>query len=247
MTANARLLIVNDSPMVLRLLERALTPLAAVTTSSNAADALRKAAEDPPDLILSDFVMPGMDGRELLQALKSRPATAGIPVILVASGNDIAERLKPLQESVEDFLEKPFFVGDVAARIKRILDKIVLEKMARAAPGDTTVRGSLAQMNVIDLLQSLELGRKTCVLTLTKESEQCQLFFSEGQINHACAGSLAGDQAVYKALTWMEPAGSFQIDFSASSAEQTTTRSTQGLLMEGLRLVDEAHRDEVES
>ena len=64
--------------------------------------------------------------------------------------------LRNLQEQVEDFLEKPFFVKDAAARIKRVVDKISLEKMAREAPGDAVVRGNLMQMNVMDLFQSLE-------------------------------------------------------------------------------------------
>jgi hypothetical protein len=96
-------------------------------------------------------------------------------------------------------------------------------------------------MNVIDLLQSLELGRKTCSLTLTNGDDQCELFFSEGQINHGVYADLKGDDAVYKVLTWT--GGNFQIDFEGQSPEQTITRSTQGLLMEGLRRLDEANRD----
>jgi len=247
MPSNAKLLVVDDNPLVLQLLERTLSPLAGVTPVSHSLDALRHVASDPPDLIVSDFGMSGMNGLQLVQQLKSKPETAGIPVVLLAGANDINERLKPMQDLLEDCLEKPFFARDLAARIKRILDKILLEKMARATPGETTVRGSLAQMNVIDLLQSLELGRKTCGLSLTKDHESCQLFFSEGQINHARLGELVGDEAVYRVLTWMEPTGSFEIDFEASSAEQTTTRSTQGLLMEGLRLLDEANRDQEEA
>jgi Domain of unknown function (DUF4388) len=52
---------------------------------------------------------------------------------------------------------------------------------------------------------------------------------------------LKGDEAVYKVLVW--PDGNFLIDFTASNSEQTTTRSTQGLLMEGLRLLDEARHE----
>jgi CheY-like chemotaxis protein len=246
MPSHAKLLLVDDNPLVLQLTERALSPLAEVTAVSHPLEALRQVAADAPDLIVSDFGMPGMNGVQLVQQLKAKPETSGIPVVLLASATDINERLKPLQDTIEDCLEKPFFTRDLAARIKRILDKILLEKMARAAPGETTVRGSLAQMNVIDLLQSLELGRKTCGLRLTKDNENSQLFFSEGQINHARFGDLTGDEAVYRVLTWMEPTGSFEIDFAASSTEQTTTRSTQGLLMEGLRLLDEANRDQEE-
>ena len=96
-------------------------------------------------------------------------------------------------------------------------------------------------MNVIDLLQSLELGRKNCALALTNNGDHCDLYFAEGQINHAVYDALIGDEAVYKVLLWTD--GNFKIDFSGSSSEQTTTRSTQGLLMEGLRQLDESNRD----
>jgi hypothetical protein len=126
-----------------------------------------------------------------------------------------------------------------------VVDKISLEKMAREAPGESVLRGSLAQMNVLDLLQSLDMGRKTCALTLANNGDRCRMFFTDGQINHALYGELKGDGAVYKVLTWT--AGSFEIDFAGSSSEQTITQSTQGLLLEGLRLLDETNRDTEEN
>ncbi|MFB3814717.1 MAG: DUF4388 domain-containing protein [Terriglobales bacterium] len=236
-----KVLVVDDNPLVIGVLRQAIAPLATVCSAANGADALRQAGSENPDLIVSDFQMPGLDGRQLLEQLRAQPTTARIPLILVATRTDIDERLKPLRDDVEAFLEKPFFAADARACVKRVLDKIALEKMARG--GETVVRGSLAQMNVIDLLQSLELGRKTCALVLTRNGDRCEMFFDEGQINHATYGELRGDEAVFKALTWTEAAGNFQIDFSVRSPEQTTTRSTQGLLMEGLRLLDEANRD----
>lgn len=239
MANNLKVLLVDDNPMILGMLEHALAPMAQLTTATDAADALLKAIDDTPDLLISDYHLNGMDGRQLVQRLKSRPATSRIPIILLASKSDINEKLKMLQDSVEDFVEKPFFLKEASARIKRVLDKIALEKMAR--DGDTVLRGSLAQMNVIDLIQSLELGRKTCLLTLTRNGDRCEVFVQEGQITHSVYGPLVGDDAVYKALTWQD--GNFQIDFDRRGSDQTTTRSTQGLLMEGLRLLDEANRD----
>jgi CheY-like chemotaxis protein len=242
MSGKLKILLVDDNPMVLRMLEQAVAPLGSVLVAASGAEASHKAAESMPDLIVTDFQMPGLDGGQLVERLRAQPATSSIPVILMAGRNEI-EKLMPLHSSIEDFLEKPFFARDAAARIRRVLDKIGLEKLAREAPDEAMVRGSLAQMNVIDLVQSLELGRKTCRLTLTREGEICQMFFTDGQINHAQFGENSGDQAVYKALTWTGPAGTFQIDFSASTRAHTTTHSTQGLLMEGLRLLDEANRD----
>ena len=245
MPSNIKVLLVDDNPMVLEMLRQALAHFSTVQPMTDAADALLKAIEDKPDLIIADYAMNGMDGRQLLQKIKSRNASAGIPVILMASKVDINEKLKTIQDTVEDFIEKPFFLKDAAARIKKVVDKISLEKMAREAPGESVLRGSLAQMNVLDLLQSLDMGRKTCALTLTNNGEKCKMYFTEGQINHAVYGDLKGDPAVYKVLTWT--AGTFEIDFAGSSSEQTITQSSQGILLEGLRLLDEANRDTEEN
>ena len=65
---------------------------------------------------------------------------------------------------------------------------------------------------------------------LTGLIRPCEI--AQGQINHATFGNVVGDDAVYKTMTWND--GSFAIDFTQSSTQQTTTRSTQGLLMEGM-------------
>jgi len=134
------------------------------------------------------------------------------------------------------------WLKEATHRIKRVIDKIALEKMAKTVASDGVLRGSLSQMNVIDLVQSLEMGRKSCALNLTNKDEKCEMYVSEGQVTHAVYGSLVGDPAVFKVLRWTE--GNFQIDFEGKTSEQTTQLNTQGLLMEGLRLLDEsAKRD----
>ncbi len=245
MPSNIKVLLVDDNPMVLEMLRQSLAQFSTVSTLTDGADALLKAIDDKPDLIISDYTMSSIDGKQLLQRLKNRAATANIPVILMASKTDITEKLKVLQDTVEDFIEKPFFLKEAAARIKKVVDKISLEKMAREAPGESVLRGSLAQMNVLDLLQSLDMGHKTCALTLANNGDKCELFFRDGQINHALYGDAKGDDAVYRVLNWT--GGTFEINFNGNSGEQTTTRSTQGLLLEGLRLLDESNRDAEEN
>lgn len=239
--ANVKVLLVDDNPMILSMLQGALTPLAMVTTANDGADALLKAVDDPPDLLISDYRMPGMDGRQLVEKLRSRPNTAGASVILLATKADISEKLTLQDHPIDDFVEKPFFLREATQRIKRLIDKIALEKMAKSVPSDGVLRGSLLQMNAIDLVQSLEMGRKSCALTLTNVEEKCELYFTEGQVIHAEYGSWTGDEAVFQVLRWTE--GNFQVDFDKKTAKQTTTLNTQGLLMEGLRLLDEAKRD----
>ncbi len=245
MAENFRVLLVDDNPMILAMLKQAISQFATVETFATPADALLRAVDEAPDLLISDHSMPGLTGRQLVENLRARPATAKLPVILIATRTDINEQLRPMQDQIEDFIEKPFFLKEATGRIKRVVDKIALERMAREAPADSVVRGNLQQMNTMDLFQSLELGHKTCRLTLTNDGERCDVFFSDGQISHATYGSVRGDEAVFKLLAWTQ--GYFEIDFSGSTSEQSTTRSTQGLLMEGLRLLDEANRDAEEN
>src|ERR1700730_4338155 len=240
MTNNVKLLLVDDNPIVLGMLQRALTPFALIIAAGDTADALLKAVDDPPDLVVCDYRMPGMDGRQLVEKLKSRPATANFSAILMASRADIDERLSP-QDAADDYLAKPFFLKEATKRIKRTVDRIALEKMAKTAPSDGVVRGNLAQMNVIDLMQSLEMGRKSCQLKLNNEGEKCEVFFGEGPVKHATYGSLVGDQAVFKVLRWT--GGNFELNFEGKTDKKTTQLNTQGLLMEGLRLLDESQRE----
>jgi len=67
------------------------------------------------------------------------------------------------------------------------------------------------------------------------------VFFAEGQVKHATYGTLVGDEAVFKVLRWT--GGNFQLDFEGKTDKETTQLNTQGLLMEGLRLLDESARD----
>ncbi|MGB9435930.1 MAG: DUF4388 domain-containing protein, partial [Candidatus Acidiferrum sp.] len=107
------------------------------------------------------------------------------------------------------------------------------------------IQGRLEEMSMIDLLQSLEMGQKSCRLLVQKGTDRAELYFASGQCRDAKINDLAGDDAVLKVVLWTE--GEFEIDFNAANASTatTTTRSTTGLLMEAMRLLDESNRDAV--
>jgi hypothetical protein len=122
-----------------------------------------------------------------------------------------------------------------------VLDRISLGKATREGANSTSVRGTLAQMSVVDLLQTLDMGRKSCSLVLAHGDEQSEMQFHDGQLVHATLGKLTGEKVVYKIAAWTE--GSFQIDFERTECPRTITHSTQSVLLEALRLFDEAQRD----
>ena len=241
-----KILVVEDNPAVLELLRKGLKDCGEVVTATDGADALLKAIEEKPDLIVSDYQMPGLNGRQFYEKLRARDELKKTPFIFLASKGDIEEKLRQfVTDGVEDYIVKPFFVRELAARTKKVSDRLHLEKLQTTARRPGVIEGRLEEMNVIDLFQSLEMGQKSCSLTLTHGKEKCQIFCENGQIYDAVLGTIAGDNAVYKVVEWNE--GSFEIDFSGKSAQRRTTRTTQGLLMEALRMLDEARRDQGES
>ncbi len=240
MPVGLKILIVDDNPTILKLVSQSLEKSGELITATDGADALMKAIDQKPDLIISDYSMPVMDGRALFEKLRARKETKDIPFVFLASQKEIDERLRLLVDGVEDYFVKPFFVRDLARQAHRITARLLQQQMEKAGARGGTVSGRLSEMGLMDWMTSLEQGRKTCALILRSGSDQCTLYFTEGQVTHATYGELSGNQAVFKVLTWTD--GEWELDFARTAQEKTTTMSTQGLMMEGLRLLDEANR-----
>jgi CheY-like chemotaxis protein len=242
---DVQVLIVDDNPLIRDLICRGMESHCTVISATDGADALLKAIDNPPDLIVSDFRMPGLDGRQLYEKLRGRENTRNIPFVFVASRGDIEEKLRPSMGGVEEFISKPFFVADLVRQTKKIVDRLHLEKLAKHASRPGVIQGRLEEMSVTELMQSLEMGQKSCRLTLRRGEEHAELYFTAGQCKHAQLGAAEGDAVVYRVVIW--GGGEFEIDFGGSSGRETTTHSTTGLLMEAMRLMDEASQSQVES
>src|ERR1700694_4767298 len=240
-----KLFVADDNPLVRELIVKGLEAVCEVETSTDGADALLKVVDAPPDVILCDYKMPGLNGRQLFEKLRARESTRHIPFLFMASRPDIEERLRPLVDGVEDFIPKPFLIKDLVRITKKVVDRLHLEKLQKKGSRPGVIQGRLEEMSMIDLMQSLEMGQKSCRLVVKKGSETGELYFAGGQCRDAKSGEVEGDDAVYRVLLWTE--GEFEIDFGAANASNrtTTTRNTTGLLMEAMRLMDEASRDEV--
>jgi CheY-like chemotaxis protein len=237
---DVKVLVVDDNALILDLLMKGLSQHCEAHAAADGADALLKTVDDPPDLIICDYKMPGLDGRQLYEKLRARQQTKQIPFMFLASRGDIEEKLRVL-DGVEEFIAKPFFVKDLVRRAKKVIDRLHLEKMQNRAVRPGVIQGRLEEMSILDLMQSLEMGQKSCQLTIRHDADTCDLFFASGQCKDAKLGSVEGEAAVFQVVRW--PAGDFEIDFNAAPTRSTISRTTTGLLMEALRLIDEGERD----
>ncbi len=127
----ARILVVDDIPANVRLLEAKLkAEYFEVLTASDGPAALEATQAQAPDLILLDVMMPGMDGFEVARRLKADPKTRHIPIVMITALTDTSDRVRGLEAGADDFLSKP--VNDVAlfarvrslARLKVMIDEL---------------------------------------------------------------------------------------------------------------------------
>ena len=118
-SANARIMVVDDIPENLTLLHDMLRAEGyQVVLFPSGEMALKAAAKQPPDLVLLDINMPGLNGFEVCRRLKAQPELAGIPVIFLSALNEPLDKLQAFQCGGVDYVTKPFEVEELRARVR---------------------------------------------------------------------------------------------------------------------------------
>jgi two-component system, sensor histidine kinase and response regulator len=154
------ILVVDDIPENVELLEAYLVPEKyRVVTAHNGIEALERAKETPPDIVLLDVMMPQMDGFEVCQILKNDPKTQFIPVVMVTALKERDDKLRGIEAGADDFLTKPIDRVELLTRIRSLIRvKFLhddLEKSYVALQELQNVKERLTQMIIHDLKNPL--------------------------------------------------------------------------------------------
>lgn len=121
--AEARLLVVDDEANIVELLTASLKYAGfEVESATRGTDAVRLAQLQPPDLVLLDVMMPGIDGYETLRRLRNEGVSA--PVIFLTARDGVEDRIAGLTAGGDDYITKPFSLGEVIARIRAVLRRM---------------------------------------------------------------------------------------------------------------------------
>ena len=160
-TDDATVLVVDDLPQNVRLMDAVLSPLGfTVLSASSGEAALDLLAQQLPDIVLLDIMMPGMDGYETCRRIRENPATSFIPVVMVTASGD-AEKVRAIEVGADDFVTKPLNKAELLARVrslvrvKRYHDTVVAQTEALAEWNQKLEERVAAQVAELDRLGRL--------------------------------------------------------------------------------------------
>ncbi len=197
------ILIVDDTPENLTVLRRILTEQGyRVRPALSGEIALKTIQTDPPDLILLDIVMPGMDGLEVCRKLKEGEETREVPIIFISALNEIEDKMRAFSQGGVDYISKPFQKEEVLARVKTHLTQSTLinslekknHELKKALDEVKQLRGMLPICSNCKKIRDDKGYWNTLELYIEENSEAS---FSHG-ICPKCAKELYGDEDWYK-------------------------------------------------
>ncbi len=194
-----RVLIVDDEPNIIELIRMNLPASEfEVLPSYEGRAAIAAALEQRPDLILLDIMLPDLDGFEVLRALRARPETARIPVLMLTARSEEADKVIGLGLGADDYITKPFGLRELEARVRNALRRNATEAYLGGFNG---IEGSsTTKVRVQDLIidvQSREITKENVVpdLTRTEFAILHHLALHQGQVvsRRELLGVISGD------------------------------------------------------
>jgi len=257
-----RILVADDDAWILRMVTTVLEKRGyTVDTAIDGQMAFDKAVATTPDLVITDVMMPGMDGWTLVKQLRARPEFAFVPVIfLTALGSD-DDRIRGFRLGADDYLPKPFRFEELDLRVAKTLkyrERVEAHTMnaigsdpASTAPdpGDSSsagIGGSLKQVGLSALLTLMEMETKTGVLVLYDDESSAtgKVHLHRGRVVRANLEGQAtptNAECIYHMLTWTQGRFEFDDDNDVDPNDEVG-HSTTHLLLEGARRLDTMHR-----
>jgi len=235
-----RLLAVDDNRLILRVINDYFVPRGwDVTTADNVAMAREALAEAIPDVIVSDILMPEIDGWTFFEDVRKSKGTSALPFVFLTVERELPQRLRGLHLGADDYMTKPFAVEELEARIERLLERSAALRNAEGTAAHLS--GSVAHLAISDLLQILALNGNDGTVRLHRPDEDGRIEFVEGRIVDAQAGSAHGRKALFRMLGWSD--ATFRVMAREGDApEVTVPGATATVLMEGLVSLDERAR-----
>jgi CheY-like chemotaxis protein len=242
-------LVVDDDESIFQAIEAVLPRHGcALLWARDGVEGLDLAARKLPDVVISDVVMPRMDGWTFVKQLRARPGFELVPVIFLTARRSAEDYIRGFRLGADDYVPKPLDLAELHRRVARTLEerrKIELQlapSPSAAGASGGVMSGTFDQVGLASLLHILEMGKRTGILRLRRPDgvEEGLLYLVDGAVRRAQAGGRGplNRDAVYALLAWSE--GRFEFTPMPLRIPDEVESPVTPLLLEAARRIDEA-------
>ena len=193
-----------------------------------------------PDLIISEVNLPQIDGHVLFKEIKAIPELKNVPFIFISNQKKVDDRIRSMELGIDDFISKPFYVDEVIARIDNLLNEVISFANSKFNT-EKGFSGDISEMNLIDLIQTLELGKKSGIIKLKYQNYQGNVYIKNGEIVDATLDNLPPKEALLKICVWAE--GSFFVEMADFDRHRTLTKNNRELIATAVKRMNQWERE----
>jgi len=197
---------------------------------------LESAKDLDVDMVISEVELPNFHGHQLYNEIRSTPAGRSIPFMFLSSQKKVDDRIKSMELGVDDYVTKPFYVEEIVARVNALFQEIALLSEEQTH-SDKGFSGSLTEMNLVDLVQTLELGKKSAIIKLKHDATIGMVYVMNGEVIDATLDKLPPQQALMRMVTWN--IGNFYVEMSPVNRERTIKLSNNEFITEAMRRINQ--------
>ncbi|MBN2385275.1 response regulator [bacterium] len=235
-----KVLIVDDEQFILNLITELLEAYDyQVMTAKNGRAALELLSKELPDIIVSDIMMPEMDGFTFLQKLQENSVTRHIPFLFLSAKSQVDDRVRGLQDGADDYICKPFDHDEFLARLE-----VRLNKKNNLLFAETThtseIKGDIAVFSLVDLIQMIKMRNLTGELKLDFVNEKAILRFYEGKLSQIEYKGLPPLKAFQFLMDRRQ--GHFSFYSSNEQYQDEIMLDTEHFLLEAMKQYDDYQR-----
>ncbi|HLY12553.1 MAG TPA: response regulator [Planctomycetota bacterium] len=239
-----RILVVDDDDWIVTGARTVLeTQGFEVSSAGTGAEGLDRARDQCPDLIITDVVMPEMDGWTFVRQLRADPRFALVPVLFLTSKASAQDRISGFQLGADDYLSKPLNLHELPRRVLKALAqrRLIEAEMAlgaKPAPGGGGLKGTLDQIGMASLLSVLAMSRRSGILRLSRPmgTDEILIYLVRGELHRIemqGRGRLNIEEVFQQLFHWFQ--GTFEFLPMKLRLSNELNLSMNTLLLQGAR------------
>jgi DNA-binding response OmpR family regulator len=234
LTQQAKILVVEDEPLTRDVLQAALEKDYLVIFASDGNKGYEAAIKELPDLIISDYMMPVMDGMQLLQKLRTTEELKRTPFLFLTAKSRIEDKIEGLEQGASEYLSKPFSIRELQLRVSRLVEDAQYRRTSSGA-----LQGQLSEVGLPDVLHIINNNRKSgeLVINTSLVKDPVLIYFNEGNVVNASYNKATGLKAFFRCLHLEQ--GSFMFETKPIAVKHLIKERMENLLLEGFRQMDE--------